>query len=325
MSAPIDFDGPWKAALEELLEPCFALLFPTAYREIDWLVPPRFLDKELQQVFPGSGDAPRAVDKLLEVRLHSSDAPAWVLVHIEVQSQEQRTFAARMFEYHTRLWLHHRRQIVSLAVLGDERAAWRPQEFGYSLWGCELLLRFPIAKLHDYRARLSELEASRNPFATVVLAHLLAQDTRGDAPARAAVKLSLTRRLYRLGYGRAEIIRLYRFIDWLLQLPADLEAQTLQQIKAFEEEEAMNYMSYAERVGHEAGLQEGLSAGRAAGLLEGIGLALDVKFPDVSVALLAEIRQLSDLAQLEAVARAIRIATTPDEVRQSYGTLGDDQ
>jgi hypothetical protein len=147
MSAPLDFDGPWKAALEELLEPCFGLLFRAAHRAIDWSLPPRFLD--------------------------------------------------------------------------------------------------------------TELEASRNPFATVVLAHPLAQDTRGNPPARAHVKLMLTRRLYRLGYTRTQILQLYHFIDWLLQLPPDLEAQSLQQIKAFEDEAQMNYISYAERVGQEEGRLEG--------------------------------------------------------------------
>jgi hypothetical protein len=305
MSAPIDFDGPWKAALEELLEPCFGLLFRAAHRAIDWSVPPRFLDTELQQITPGGADSPRTVDKLIEVHQRSGD-PSWVLVHIEVQSQEQREFEERMFDYHARIWLQHRRQIVSLAVLGDERPSWRPREFGYKLWGCDLRLRFPTAKLHNYRARMAELEASRNPFATIVLAHLWAQDTRRDPPARAHVKLMLTRRLYRLGYTRAQIIQLYHFIDWLLQLPADLEAQTLQQIKAIEEEGQMNYVSYAERVG------------MIEGRIEGLALALDVKFGPLAEPLLPEIRQLRDLDQIEAVYQAVRSAKTVDDVRRAY-------
>jgi hypothetical protein len=309
MSAPIDFDGPWKAALEELLEPCFGLLFRAAHRAIDWSVPPRFLDTELQQILPGGADSPRTVDKLVAVQQKSGDQ-SWVLVHIEVQSQEQREFEARMFDYHARIWLQHRRQIVSLAVLGDERPMWRPREYGYKLWGCDLRLRFPTAKLQDFRARMDELEASRNPFATVVLAHLLAQDTRNDPSARADFKLLLTRRLYRLGYTREQIIQLYRFIDWLLQLPPELEARTLRQIKAFEEEEQVNYISYAERAGMEVG--------RIEGRLEGLLLALDVKFGPLAEPLLPEIRQLRDLDRIEAVYEAVRTAETVDEVRRSY-------
>ena len=109
MSASIDFDGPWKAALEELLEPCFGLLFTAAHQAIDWSVPPRFLDTVLQQIAPGGGNSPRTVDKLVEVRQRSG-LPSWVLVHIEVQSQEQREFEARMFDYHARIWLQYQRQ-----------------------------------------------------------------------------------------------------------------------------------------------------------------------------------------------------------------------
>jgi len=309
MSASIDFDGPWKAALEELLEPCFGLLFTAAHQAIDWSVPPRFLDTVLQQIAPGGGNSPRTVDKLVEVRQRSG-LPSWVLVHIEVQSQEQREFEARMFDYHARIWLQYQRPIVSLAVLGDERPTWRPREFGYKLWGCDLRLRFPTAKLHDYRARMAELEASRNPFATVVLAHLLAQDTRNDPSARAHFKLMLTRRLYRLGYTRTQILQLYHFIDWLLQLPPDLEAQTLRQIKAFEEEQQVNYISYAERVG--------LEEGRVEGRVEGLLLALEVKFGPLAEPLLPEIRQLHDLAQIEAVYQAVRTAKTVGDVRRAY-------
>lgn len=110
----------------------------------------------------------------------------------------------------------------------------------------------------------------------------------------------LTRRLYRLGYTRTQILQLYHFIDWLLQLPPDLEAQTLRQIKAFEEEEQVNYISYAERVGIEEGRQRGREEGRVEGRLEGPPLALDVKFGPLAEPLLPEIRQLRDLAQIEA-------------------------
>ncbi len=95
-------------------------------------------------------------------------AEAWVLVHGEVQSQAEADFAERMYIYNYRLFDRYRRRVVSLAVLGDERAGWRPERFGYELWGCEVGLRFPTVKLLDYRARWTELEASRNPFAVVV-------------------------------------------------------------------------------------------------------------------------------------------------------------
>lgn len=49
--------------------------------------------------------------------------------------------------------------------------------------------------------------------------------TRRDAQARFAQKLQLTRRLYECGLPRQTIIDLYRFLDWLMRLPEDLELQ----------------------------------------------------------------------------------------------------
>ena len=77
---------------------------------------------------------------------------AWVLIHIEVQSQRDDDFPERMFVYHYRLYDRHRRPVVSLAVLGDEQPTWRPHRFSYSLCGCTVGLEFPVVKLLDYGA-----------------------------------------------------------------------------------------------------------------------------------------------------------------------------
>jgi hypothetical protein len=43
---------------------------------------------------------------------------AWVLIHTEVQGQEEANFAQRMFRYYYRLLDRYDRQIMSVAVLG---------------------------------------------------------------------------------------------------------------------------------------------------------------------------------------------------------------
>jgi len=113
----------------------------------------------------------RLADKLFKVwRLDGEEA--WVLIHVEVQNQAEEQFGERMYVYHYRIFDRFRRPVVSLAVLGDEQRGWRPAHFGYSLWGCSMRLEFPVVKLLDYADRVAELEAERNPFAAVVLAHL---------------------------------------------------------------------------------------------------------------------------------------------------------
>ncbi|MEB3213900.1 MAG: hypothetical protein VKL39_21310 [Leptolyngbyaceae bacterium] len=122
--------------------------------------------------------------------------------------------------------------------------------------GREIIFQFTIAKLLDYAADWSTLEANTNPFSTVVMAHLKAQETRGDALTRKNWKVRLTRRLYEQGYRREDILELYRFIDWLIELPAPLEAQFQQEIAELEED-PMRYLSTIERQGIEQGIEQG--------------------------------------------------------------------
>lgn len=306
MLPPIDFDGPWKEALDVYLPDILAFFFPDAHAEIDWAQDYRPLEQELQQIAPDAAGA-QAVDKLVEVRRRDG-SDAWVLIHIEIQSQPDAAFAERMFRYHARLYDRSRQQIASFAILGDDRPNWRPSTFGYTLWRCALRLDFPTVKLLDYD--LAILEASTNPCATVVLAHRLAQATRHNPAGRMDAKLTLARRLYRQGRTREEIVRLYRFIDWLLRLPADLEQETWRQIKAFEEEQQMAYITSAERFG--------IAEAVANAHIEGIAVALELKFGDAGTALVPEIRQIDDSELLHAILMHIKTAATPDDVRALY-------
>ncbi len=151
MSLPAtDFDSLWKEILERYFTNFLDFFFPVAHADIDWSRGYTFLDKELQQVTRDADLGRRIADKLIQVWLRDG-VETWVLIHLEIQSQEETDFAERMFVYHYRLFDRYKHRVVSLAVLGDERATWRPEAFGYDLWGCELHFRFPIVKLFDYR------------------------------------------------------------------------------------------------------------------------------------------------------------------------------
>ncbi|MCF4970795.1 DUF4351 domain-containing protein, partial [Nostoc sp. CMAA1605] len=70
-------------------------------------------------------------------------------------------------------------------------------------------------------------------------------------------KFSLIRRLYEQGLQERDIRNLYRFIDWVMILPKDLEAEFWQEFKQFEQERSMSYITTGERIGYERGKQEG--------------------------------------------------------------------
>src|SRR5438128_883875 len=123
-----EFDSPWKEALEVYFEPFRLFFFPGAHADIDWSRGYEMLDKELQQIVREGELGERVVDKLVKVWLRDG-AERWVLIHIEVQSREESRFPRRMFVYHYRLFDRYDREVVSLAVLGDDRPGWRPSHF----------------------------------------------------------------------------------------------------------------------------------------------------------------------------------------------------
>jgi len=247
-----DYDSPWKTALECYFRECIEFFLPEMARDVDWEKGYVFLDKELQQVAKDAAIGRRYADKL--VQLYRKDGgDEWVLTHAEVQGQQRKVFPERMYTYNYRTFDLFRRKVASIAILADDNPSWRPDHFSYELWGSRAGLWFPVIKLLDYRDNWAELEASSNPFATVVMAHLKAVETKGDKEQRYRWKLFLIKRLYRLGYAKADIIRLFGFIDWVLSLPAEMEKGLWTEIQKLEEETKVEYVTSVERIGIEKG------------------------------------------------------------------------
>jgi len=67
-------------------------------------------------------------------------------------------------------------------------------------------------------------------------------------------------------------------------------------------------------------LQEGQQRGMRRGLLSGITLGLELKFGSAGLQLLPEIREIENVERLEAIAEAIKTASTLEELRQIYRT-----
>ena len=57
------------------------------------------------------------------------------------------------------------------------------------------------------------------------MAHLKAVERAGDNEKRYQWKVSLIKRLYRSGYKKQDVIRLFDCIDWVMALPEELEEQ----------------------------------------------------------------------------------------------------
>jgi hypothetical protein len=308
-----DYDNPWKEALSLYFQPFMAFFFPQIEANIDWSRGYEFLDKEFQQVVREAELGRIYADKLVKV-WRGDGSEIWVLIHVEVQSQVQSDFPDRMYVYNYRIFDLYRRPVVSLAVLADEQDSWRPDTYSYEIWGCRVSLQFPMVKLLDYQTRGDLLSGSTNPFAVIVAAHLTTQQTNQDPQGRYQGKLRLAKSLYQRGYSRQDILELFRLIDWMMTLPDRIESEFKQEIRRFEEDLQMPYVTSVERLARQEGLDEGiLQKGR-----EDVIDVLTIRFSDVPPALIEEINQIEDSSRLTTLHRQ---AVTIGSITEFQGYL----
>lgn len=312
-----DYDSPWKGIIEQFFEEFMEFFFPDIHTGIAWATGYEFLDKELQKIIRDSKTNNQRVDKLVKVWRKNGEE-AWVAIHIEIQSQRQTHFNQRMFQYHTQLYNHYQKQIVSLAILSDNHPNWRPNNFSYDLWGCKIRLDFPIVKLLDYQQDWAELEQSLNPFAVVVAAHLETQKTKPASTQRKDAKFQIIRRLYERGYSRRQVLELFRFIDWIMILTPELEANFQSEMMQYEEEQKMQYISNIERRWMKEGLEKGLEKGLEQGIEQGVEQStreaiievLLLRFNEIPANVMHQLKNKKDISWLKEMRKQAIIASS---------------
>ena len=65
------------------------------------------------------------------------------------------------------------------------------------------------------------------------------------------------RNLYERGLERRDIAELFRFIDWVMDLPEELTEQVYEEVQRLETEARMRYVTSIERMGIKKGIQQG--------------------------------------------------------------------
>ncbi|MBD1846900.1 DUF4351 domain-containing protein [Cyanobacteria bacterium FACHB-63] len=68
--------------------------------------------------------------------------------------------------------------------------------------------------------------------------------------------MQLVRQLYEAGYSAEQILNLFNFLDWILALPKRLDTEFWTELKAYEQERQMPYITSVERIGFERGVKE---------------------------------------------------------------------
>jgi hypothetical protein len=261
-----DFDGAWKNMLTpKRFADFIAFFLPDIHGLIDWSREVEFLEQELRAITRKTRRGHNAVDRLVKVWLKDG-TEQWVLIHAEVQSQFEADFRFRMFRYYFRaLDLFDGHPLVCLAILGDDRPDWKPQEYQTALWGTTVEFRFRVVKLLEYAPSLEALERDANPFARFVVAHLKTLQTQGDYESRLAWKLRLIQGLYDMQLPEAEIGQLCHDFDWLLALPEPLSRRYHGEMVRFEEEKEMPHLTTSERIGRQIGRKIGMKIGQEIG------------------------------------------------------------
>jgi hypothetical protein len=299
-----EYDNPWKEAISIYFQPFIELLFPDVNAIVDWTREYEFLDTVLQQVTRDDEIGERTADKLVKVWLKDG-TETWILIHVEVQSQYQANFGERMYIYNSRIFGVYQQKVLSLAVLADDSPTWYPTQFEYNIGGCQVLLKFVVTKLLDYQQQWNVLEQSLNPFSAIIMAHLKTQGTRQKPEDRLQWKLRIIKGLYQQGYSREDIRELFRLIDWLMALPQPLDNSFQTEIKRFEEETKMPYVTSIERLG--------IQTGRLTSCREDIIDILEIRFDIVPSPLIEMINKIDDINQLKNLHRqAVTIASLGD-------------
>ena len=320
--ARADQDSAYKDLLREHFPDFLRFFFPAVADEIDLTKVPVFLDTELKRFSRGNNSPHRLADLL--VRVHcKAGGEELIYCHVEVQGHRDEGFELRLLQYAYRILDRLGRLPMTLAVLTDVEQGY-PLDGRYRLEpipGNSLTLEYRVVKLLDLEGRvatvLAEHEAGRsrrmNIFAAVVDLHLRMQRERksgdwGDDEYRFKLKSRLTKDVVNRYRQDARMVAdVWRFLDWLIMLPEELEALYRENVLAMQEDSVVAYVTSWERRSKALGVLQDKQQ-----ILE---LQVSKKFgldPEER----GLIERCTDPERLNAALTTILDATTKDEVLQ---------
>ena len=223
-----DYDNQWKVIIEVLFEDFISYFLPDLYPQVDFSKKPQFLEKEFHKLVADKIKGKVYNDKLVSVYLKDG-SQKWLLIHIEVQSFFEKDFARRMFIYFYRIFDKYDKEITAIAIFTGNKNPKKYQEFTYESYGTKLSYLYNTYKVMD--SKETELLASTNPFALVVLACQYILQSKGNVNKRYAFKRKLLQLTLERNYSPKRIRSLLFFIVQLLKLPENLDIKLQQTMK----------------------------------------------------------------------------------------------
>jgi flagellar biosynthesis/type III secretory pathway protein FliH len=129
--------------------------------------------------------------------------------------------------------------------------------------------------------------------------------------------------LFEHGWSQFEVARLFRLLDWLMALPEAMEPIFWQEIKQFQEEKKMPFVTTPEKIGRAEGLKigreegrlEGRQEGRQEGLRNAVQIALESRFGGASKPIEEGLARVNDEGALRSFLQEITRGCTLDEIK----------
>jgi hypothetical protein len=162
------YDILWKGMIENVMKDLLLFIDPEIGKELDLERGFVYLDKELAAMYPDpeKSSNTRIVDKLVKVFLRDG-TERWMLLHIEIQGNNDKNFARRMFEYFIKLFTKHGHPVAAIAVLTGKDGKKMPAAYEDRCLWMRVRYEYKTLCIIDYPDE--ELKASMNPFAAVMM------------------------------------------------------------------------------------------------------------------------------------------------------------
>ena len=225
----LDQDGLWKKIIGELFEDFLLFFAPELHEHVDFTMEPDFLQQELFQEVVDKKKGRRMADQLVKVHLKDGEEK-WILVHVEVQSEHEKDFPERMFQYFYRIYDRYKQNIVALAIMTSSYQSEIPSDFRYNYFGTTLHYTYTNYKIVDYDYKA--LQNSEKLFSKIILAAKYMHETKNEDRKRYLFKRKLMREIVRnQQYSRTAVQAVLHFVDYLLRLPEELSWQLSEKIR----------------------------------------------------------------------------------------------
>lgn len=274
--SPVNQDDLWKKVIADLFEEFLLFFLPELHSEVDFTKEVEFLQQELFKEIIDERKGRKMADQIAKVYLKNGDSEL-IFVHAEVQSKDGADFSRRMLQYYYRIFDRYNENIVSIALITDNRQG-HSNQFESLNFGTTLTYTYNKFNVFDFDEE--ELENSTKLFSRALLASIYMNKSKKNMSERSRYKRALLRDVIELeNANRTEIRALLYFVDYLLKLPEEMSKSLTEEMRVEirKERSIMHQFQKDDLPPTLAGIldlerQDGVEEGIKEGIKEGIAL-----------------------------------------------------